>query len=120
VSDKHKEKFYDDVLCKDIKTLTEILATISNSYRLLVGAAEEFNRISLVHRHDAEEAIDRADDLGDIIDDVDRELKKLMRLYLHELACKIEYQELYNNKFSSINSPKLPTAEIIEEIEDNE
>ena len=119
MSDEH-EKFYDDILCKDLKNLTEMLATISNSYRLLVGAAEEFNRISLVHRHDAEEAIDRADDLGDIIDDVDRELKKLMRLYLHELACKIEYQELYNNKFSSINSPKLPTAGIIEEIEDNE
>ncbi|MDF2890062.1 MAG: hypothetical protein K0R80_429 [Clostridia bacterium] len=118
--DKHIEKFYDDVLCKDIKILTEILATISNSYRLLVGAAEEFNRISLVHRHDAEEAIDRADDLGEIIDDVDRELKKLMKLYLQELSCKIEYQGLYNNKASVIISSKPAAAEFIEELEDNE
>lgn len=118
MSDKHIEKFFDDILCKDIKILTEILASISSSYRLLVGAAEEFNRISLVHRHDAEEAIDRADDLGDIIDDVDRELKKLMKLYLQELVSKIEYQELYNDRSSISNSSKLKSPELLDNLED--
>lgn len=117
MSEKHIEKFYDDVLCKDVKILTEILTSISSSYRLLVGAAEEFNRITLVHRHDAEEAIERAGDLGDIIDDVEEELKKLMKLYLKELECKIEYQELYNCKSSIISDSKLISQEHLNDLD---
>jgi len=118
VGERYIEKFYDEVLCKDIKTLTDMLNSLSTSYRQLVGAAEEFNRISLVHRHDAEEAIERADDLGDIIDDVTRELKRLTKLYLRELVCKIEIQQLYNNKLSILNSSKAISAELLEELED--
>jgi hypothetical protein len=116
LGDKHIDKFYDDILCKDIKVLTEILSSISNSYRLLVGAAEEFNRITLVHRHEAEEAIDRADDLGDIIDDVEKELNKLMKLYLRELSCKIEFQQLYNMP-PSITNTKYVSKEFIDDLE---
>lgn len=116
MSDRHIEKFYDDILCKDVKTLTEILATISSSYRLLVGAAEEFNRITLVHRHEAEEAIERADDLGDIIDDVEEKLKKLMKLYLQELECKIDYQEQSNYKSSIVSDSTLIPKEFLEDL----
>jgi hypothetical protein len=116
MSDRHIEKFYDDILCKDVKTLTEILATITSSYRLLVGAAEEFNRIALVHRHEAEEAIERADDLGDIIDDVEEKLKKLMKLYLQELECKIDYQEQSNYKSSMINDSTLIPKALLEDL----
>ncbi|OGO77673.1 MAG: hypothetical protein A2Y23_13900 [Clostridiales bacterium GWB2_37_7] len=118
MSDKYIEKFYDDILCKDIKILNEMLASLSSSYRLLVGAAEEFNRISLVHRHEAEDAIDRADELGDIIDDVERELKKLTKLYLRELVWKIEIQQLYNIKLSTEDSSKTIMGELIEDIID--
>lgn len=117
MSDRHIERFYDDVLCKDIKILIEMLSSMTNSYRLLVGAADEFNRISLVHRHEAEEAIERADRLGDIIDDVERELKKLMKLYLRELVCKIEVQQLYNDKISILNSSKLISKELLSDLE---
>lgn len=116
MSEKHVDKFYDDILCKDVKVLIEILNSISNSYRLLVGAAEEFNRITLVHRHEAEKAIDRADDLGDIIDDVENELNKLMKMYLHELACKIEIQQQYNNPLLVGSAQYIP-KEVIDDLE---
>ena len=118
MSDRHIEKFYDELLCKDVKTLAELLTSITGSYRLLVGAAEEFNRIALVHRHEAEEAIERAGDLGDIIDDVEEELKKLMKLYLKELDCKIEYQELYNCRASTVEHPKQISQESLEDLKD--
>lgn len=117
MSDKYIEKFFDDILCKDVKNLTEILASISSSYRLLVGAAEEFNRIALVHRHEAEEAIERADDLGDIIDVVQGELKSLMKLYLQELECKIGYQEQCNCRSSTIGDSKLISKEPLDDLE---
>lgn len=120
MSDKQVEKFYDDILCKDLKTLTEILASMSNSYRLMVGAAEEFNRITLVHRHEAEEAIDRAAKMGNIIDEAEKELKGLMKLYLRELVCKIEIQQLYNNKASFGNNQSIIINEIFEEIDEKE
>lgn len=118
MEDSYIEKFYDEILCKDIRVLVEILGSLSTSYRQLVGAADEFNRISLVHRHEAEEAIDRADDLGDIIDDVDRELKKLIKLYLREMVCKIEIQKLYNNKLTILDISKTTTGELIEDLDE--
>lgn len=117
MGDKHIEKFCDEILCKDVKNLTEILTAISGSYRLLVGSAEELNRIALVHRHEAEEAIERAEELGDIIDIVQGELKKIMKLYLQELEGKIVYQELYNCKSSIISDSKLIPKEILDELE---
>ena len=117
MNDRHIEKFCDDILCKDVKNLTEILASISSSYRLLVGAAEELNRITLVHRHEAEEAIERADDLGDIIDAVQGELKKLMKLYLQELEYKISYQERYNCKSPIISDSTLISKELLDDLE---
>jgi 3-deoxy-D-arabino-heptulosonate 7-phosphate (DAHP) synthase len=117
MNDKSLEKFYDDILCKDVRSLTEILATISSSYRLLVGAADELNKIALVHRHEAEEAIERADDLGEIIDDVQDELKILMKLYLQELKCKIDYQVLCNCKSLRIGDLNLISQDFLNDVE---
>lgn len=117
MNDKHMEEFCDEILCKDVKNLTEILYSISSSYRLLVGSAEEFNRITLVHRHEAEEAIERADDLGDIIDAVQGELKKIMKLYLQELGCKINYQEGYKCNSSTSSDSTLISKEIFDDSE---
>ena len=89
MGEKSIEGFYDESLCKDVRVLIDMLASLSNSYRLLAGAAEEFNGISLVHRKAAEDAINRANQLGDVIDDLDKELKHLMKLYLEELNCKL-------------------------------
>lgn len=117
MSDKLHEAFYDEILCKDIKIMIEMLASLSSSYRLLVGGAEEFSRMALVSKHEAEDAIDRADDLGDIIDDIDHELKKLMRLYLDELICKTEMKQIYRGKQSETEKQKISAREIIADLD---
>ena len=83
---------YDDFL-KEICALNDILTPLVSSYRLSVGAAEELNRIALAHRKDVEAAIDRADDLGHLIDKLQRKLKKYMKRYFEELDYKLEYME---------------------------
>ncbi|MHB1394521.1 MAG: hypothetical protein ACYCYE_15900 [Clostridia bacterium] len=88
----------DDSFLKEICTLNEILTPLVSSYRLSVGAAEEFNRIALAHRKDVEDAIDRADDLGHLIDEVQRKLKKYMKRYFVELDYKLEYMEEIREK----------------------
>ena len=88
----------DDSFLKEIYTLNEILTPLVSSYRLSVGAAEELNRIALAHRKDVEAAVDRADDLGHLIDEVQRKLKKYMRGYFAELDYKLEYMEEIREK----------------------
>ncbi len=82
--------YFDERLCKDIKVLTEMLTPLASSYRLMVGAADEFNKVALVHRKDVENAIDRADELGHIIDDVQERLKKVLRIYLKGVDYKAD------------------------------
>ena len=88
----------DECFLKEILILNEILTPLVSSYRLSVGAAEEFNRIALAHRKDVEDAIDRADDLGHLVDDVRRKLKKCMKKYFSELDYKIEHMEEIREK----------------------
>ncbi|MEL7566733.1 MAG: hypothetical protein AAGU27_17890 [Dehalobacterium sp.] len=70
-----------------------VLKPLSESYRLLVGAADEFNKIALAHKKDLEDAIDRADDLGDIIDKVIKTLDTMMEKELHHIKYREEDQE---------------------------
>lgn len=72
-----------------VEQLTILLASLANSYRLLVGSADEFNRISLAKRSDVEDAIDRASDLGEIIDDIIKKLDHKIDDYL-EVLCKCD------------------------------
>jgi hypothetical protein len=59
-----------DLAGKKVEDLVRIIKPLCESYRMLVDAAEEFNRITLAHKNDVVDAINRADDLGDIIDHV--------------------------------------------------
>lgn len=88
----------DECFLKEIYTLNEILTPLVSSYRLSVGAAEEFNKIALAHRKDVEDAIDRADDLGHLVDKVQKKLNKYMRSYFVELDYKLEYMEELREK----------------------
>jgi predicted translin family RNA/ssDNA-binding protein len=88
----------DESFLKEIYILNEILTPLVSSYRLSVGAAEEFNRIALAHRKDVEDAIDRADDLGHLIDKVQKKLGKYMKSYFAELDYKLEYMEEIREK----------------------
>lgn len=54
----------------DINNLAELLAKLVNSYRLLIGGAAELNTIALARKNEIKDALDRADALGDVIDDV--------------------------------------------------
>lgn len=74
-----------------VEQLTGLLASLTNSYRLMVGAADEFNRISLAKRSDVEDAIDRASDLGDIIDDILKKLDDKLGDYL-DVVCKCDFE----------------------------
>ena len=69
-----------------VEQLTVLLASLTNSYRLLVGSADEFNRISLAKRSDVEDAIDRASDLGEIIDDIIKKLDHKLDDYLEVVS----------------------------------
>lgn len=82
---------YDDLLIRDIRMLIDILTALVSSYRLLVGAADEFNGITLAHESDLKGAIDRADDMGDIIDDIDKRLKYLIKQLIKRMDCNDDY-----------------------------
>jgi hypothetical protein len=78
-----------------IEHLTGLLASLANSYRLMVGAADEFNRVSLAKRSDVEDAIHRASDLGEIIDDVLKRIDDELDDYLDAICrCDFEIQLL--------------------------
>lgn len=87
------DKNRDEYLLKEIYTLNEILTPLVSSYRLSVSAAEEFNKIALAHRKDVQDAIDRADDLGHLVDKVQKKLNRYMRKYFDELDYKLEYMD---------------------------
>ncbi|MGI6711947.1 MAG: hypothetical protein ACOX4L_04320 [Bacillota bacterium] len=69
----------------DIEDLISKLKPLAESYKLLVCAADEFNNIALAHKKDVKKAIDRADNLGDIIDDVISTLDKIMPGWLKQI-----------------------------------
>lgn len=52
----------------DINNLVELLAKLSGSYRVLVGAADDLNRIAFASKSEIKDALNRAEDLGKVID----------------------------------------------------
>lgn len=55
---------------KDVNNLADLLNKLVNSYRLLVGGANELNGIALASKSDVKDALKRARELGDVIDDI--------------------------------------------------
>ncbi|MDF2881352.1 MAG: hypothetical protein K0R54_1909 [Clostridiaceae bacterium] len=83
----------------DVNNLVDVLSKLVSSYRLLIGGAAELNQIALAKKKDIKDAIDRASDLGDIIDKVIESLEKTEGTYLDYcklkskiLECKVESQ----------------------------
>ena len=54
----------------DINNLNQLLKTMVDSYRLLIGGAAELNNIYEAKSSYVKEAVHRANELGDIIDNV--------------------------------------------------
>ncbi|MFZ5968148.1 MAG: hypothetical protein ACOYVK_13370 [Bacillota bacterium] len=84
-----------DALYNEVQQMSTILNGLSNSYRLLVGAADEFNRVSSASRKDVDDAVDRAKDIGKIIDEVLNALEGKVKVYVKDLKridlCRIEF-----------------------------
>jgi hypothetical protein len=72
----------------DINNLTEILTKLVTSYRVLIGSADELNKIALAKKGDVKDALKRADNLGDIIDKTIKVLDEASYSYLD--YCKIK------------------------------
>lgn len=56
--------------CIDINNLTDVLTKTVASYRLLVGAADEYNKIALANKSEVKRALKRANKLGEVVDDL--------------------------------------------------
>ncbi len=99
---------------QSVEQLTGLLASLVNSYRIMIGAADEFNRMSIAKQSDVKDAIERAKDLGDIIDDVIKRLDRKMDDYLDAVClCDFEVQLLR----SGIPQPPPLRTEAREEVE---
>ena len=72
----------------DINNLADTLAKLVNSYRVLIGGAEELNRIALAKKSDVKDALKRADSVGDIIDETIKVLDDASYGYMS--YCKIK------------------------------
>jgi hypothetical protein len=72
----------------DISNLTEVLTKAVASYRLLVGAAGEYNTIALATKSEVKHALKRADKLGEVVDDLIDVLDDVVDGY--ENYCKLK------------------------------
>lgn len=75
----------------DINNLADLLGKLVNSYRLLVGGADELNKIALSKRTNVKEALKRADELGEIIDNIIEALESASHNYLDYCSVKSEF-----------------------------
>lgn len=74
----------------DINNLADLLSKLVNSYRLLIGGADELNKIALSKRKEVKKALQRADDLGEVIDGIIEALEKASYAYLDYCSIKSE------------------------------
>lgn len=84
----------------EINNLTSLLGSMVNSYRLLVGGANELNNVSEAKRSSVKEALKRVDDLGEIIDVVIKTLEESSNSYTK--YCKIR-EEFIGEKTNKNN-----------------
>lgn len=66
------------ILCN----LTDELTKLTSNYRLLVGAADELNKIALATKNDVKKAIKRATSLGKVIDQLICIIEKVNCVYM--------------------------------------
>lgn len=90
----HNKKFMEDY-CTDICNLVDILNKLVSSYRLLIGGAAELNTVGLSRKNDIKDAIDRAVDLGNLIDGLMRSLDRTSCTYFN--YCELRSKLLSND-----------------------
>ncbi|WP_411169995.1 hypothetical protein ACH36K_05745 [Clostridium sp. MB05] len=82
----------------EINNLTNLLSSMVNSYRLLIGGANELNNISEAKKSQVKEAVERADDLGDIIDEIIKTIEECSTSYTKYCKIKKQFIEEKTNK----------------------
>lgn len=85
---------YRDVIksnSEELKELADLLAKFVNSYRLLIGGAGELNNISLSKKNEVKDALDRAEDVGAIIDNLVKVIESSENCYFKYMKIKNEY-----------------------------
>lgn len=71
-----------DAQYKEINNLQDMLTKLVNSYRILVGAANDLNGIALAKKGQVKNALKRAEEVGRLIEDVTDALDKCECRYL--------------------------------------
>lgn len=91
--EKVVSKQYDD-----LNNMSGLLSTYVNAYRLLIAGASELYSINLAKKSEVRKAIERADDLGELIDNILSVLSKCEQHYLKICKLKMEYISTNANK----------------------
>ncbi|SHJ92602.1 hypothetical protein SAMN02745248_01341 [Hathewaya proteolytica DSM 3090] len=87
------ENYYSDV-----NNLLDALGKLTLNYRTLIGGADELSKSVIASKSDVKKALDRADNIGDIIDIVIDDLDKYMAYYLKYCKSKMEVIKNYNRE----------------------
>ena len=77
----------------DINNIADLLTKLVNSYRLLVGGASEMNSIALASKNDVKKAIKRAEEVGNIIDELVEVIEHSSTAYMDYCKIKCEVME---------------------------
>lgn len=89
---------YNELLGKqftDVQNLSQILTSYVNSYRLLVASAADLYSINIAKKSEVRKAIERSNELGEIIDKVLNTIDKCETGYLK--YCKLKNSYLAEN-----------------------
>lgn len=76
---------------KEVNSLSTVLNSYANTYRLLVGASGELNNISKVRKRDLDEALDRVNKMGNIIDSLLEAIEENEEAYIKYIKIKSKY-----------------------------
>ncbi|MEW8954985.1 hypothetical protein [Clostridium sp.] len=84
---------------REIVAMEEMLTRLINSYRLLIGGANELNGIALAKKSQVKDALKRAEVLGCLIDDVSDALRRCQCRYL-------DYCVMYSQEIKGCINPE--------------
>jgi len=90
---KYKELLKNHYL--DIQNLSSLLGGYVNAYRLLVASASDLYSINIAKKSEVRKAIERSDELGELIDKLINALDNCEDGYLK--YCKVKNNYIVNN-----------------------
>ncbi|WP_244833591.1 hypothetical protein [Clostridium sp. BJN0001] len=82
----------------DISNLADLLKSYVDSYRLLIAGAAELYNINIAKKSEVRKAIERAEDVGELIDMVVETLNRCDEQYLKYCKIKNDYISVKNYK----------------------